>query len=479
MTARLLKDPTTANCRIFVGHLATDEMNKNELEQHFSKYGVVIGSLINRGFGFVQFENDKSAQAAIQNEDGQMFKGRRIDVRPAKKDPHGNDGGNDKSKGSGGKQFAGKGNQGNQGNQFMPRNNSIGGNSGGGGDNQNQNQNTNFNQSNQDFGSSTGDRQNQNLNSEAEFDDKLSNNSPRKESFTENNRNEDEEEFQQFSGNNESFNSNNQKMDSNDSFNSGSQGRAPGNNQFGGNNQTETAPSVNSPNTPQNNQNRGGGNNQFNSGNQNRPANNNQNRNQNNQGGNQNSNQGNSGAPPRQRGNRGGKNRNKNRDNAGGGNNNFRDRSPLNRGPRNNDDKGGRDWDHNMMPRGNNFGRESFPDNGRFDDRFKDPIVGPNFVPRGGPNDYPPPAPEKNDCEIIVVNKSLTEYAEAIESRLKKMGLTVDLLFPNEEVPLSRVLGNIANRGCLYAVVVTQLNMEHASMTLNILHGLPQGMFFF
>lgn len=55
------------------------------------------------------------------------------------------------------------------------------------------------------------------------------------------------------------------------------------------------------------------------------------------------------------------------------------------------------------------------------------------------------------------------------------MGLTVDLLFPNEDVLLSRVLGNIASRGCLYAVVVTPINQEHHSLTLNILHGLPQG----
>jgi len=58
---------------------------------------------------------------------------------------------------------------------------------------------------------------------------------------------------------------------------------------------------------------------------------------------------------------------------------------------------------------------------------------------------------------------------------LKQVGLMVDLLFPNEDVPLGRVLGNIASRGCLYAVVVTPINHEHHSLTLNILHGLPQG----
>lgn len=78
MAARLLKDPATAGCRVFVGHLQTEEMNRNELEEHFSKYGTVVGSLLNRGFGFVQFEDEEAAQNAIKSENGSMFKGRRI-----------------------------------------------------------------------------------------------------------------------------------------------------------------------------------------------------------------------------------------------------------------------------------------------------------------------------------------------------------------------------------------------------------------
>lgn len=80
MNIRLLKDPATVSSRIFVGHLQTDDMTKVELEEHFSKYGTVVGSSINRGFGFVQFEEEQSAQKAIQNEDGAMFKGRRIGI---------------------------------------------------------------------------------------------------------------------------------------------------------------------------------------------------------------------------------------------------------------------------------------------------------------------------------------------------------------------------------------------------------------
>lgn len=67
------------------------------------------------------------------------------------------------------------------------------------------------------------------------------------------------------------------------------------------------------------------------------------------------------------------------------------------------------------------------------------------------------------------------EYAEYIERRLKQCGLSVDLLFPNEDVPIGRVLANIASRGCLYAILITPQNEEHGSLTLNILYGSPQG----
>ncbi|VVD03227.1 unnamed protein product, partial [Leptidea sinapis] len=70
------------------------------------------------------------------------------------------------------------------------------------------------------------------------------------------------------------------------------------------------------------------------------------------------------------------------------------------------------------------------------------------------------PIPERNDCEIIVVSKSLTEYAEYIESRLKRLGIVVDLLFPMEDVPIGRVLGNIASRGCLYAILLLSRNFH-------------------
>lgn len=66
-------------------------------------------------------------------------------------------------------------------------------------------------------------------------------------------------------------------------------------------------------------------------------------------------------------------------------------------------------------------------------------------------------------------------YAESIEEDLRRCGLLVDVLFPPIEVSSSRVLADLANRRCLYAVFVTADNEKHRSLTLNILHGTPQG----
>lgn len=55
----------------------------------------------------------------------------------------------------------------------------------------------------------------------------------------------------------------------------------------------------------------------------------------------------------------------------------------------------------------------------------------------------------------------------------------MDLLFPNEDVPIGKVLANISSRGCLYAILVMPINEEHRSLTLNILHGIPQGKYRF
>lgn len=66
-----------------------------------------------------------------------------------------------------------------------------------------------------------------------------------------------------------------------------------------------------------------------------------------------------------------------------------------------------------------------------------------------------------------------SKYAEYIEDRLRKAGMRVDVLFPNEDVMLDQVLSNISARGCLYAVLVTPQHEALNSITVNILYGVP------
>ena len=96
----------------------------------------------------------------------------------------------------------------------------------------------------------------------------------------------------------------------------------------------------------------------------------------------------------------------------------------------------------------------------------------------GGGNNgvqHPPAEPEKpNDVEIIAMDKSLRIYGENLEGRLQNMGLSVDILFPNPDIPVGKVLGNIASRGVMFAICLTPDNREHGSVTLNVLQGQQQ-----
>eukprot|EP00096_Caligus_rogercresseyi_P006192 TRINITY_DN2247_c0_g1_i1.p1 TRINITY_DN2247_c0_g1~~TRINITY_DN2247_c0_g1_i1.p1 ORF type:complete len:521 (+),score=152.00 TRINITY_DN2247_c0_g1_i1:242-1804(+) len=79
-----------------------------------------------------------------------------------------------------------------------------------------------------------------------------------------------------------------------------------------------------------------------------------------------------------------------------------------------------------------------------------------------------------NDVEIVCSNRSITDYAESIEGRLKASGLLVDILYPNPDFPLSKILESITERGVRFAMLLTPLSMEHSSASLNVLQGPTQ-----
>jgi threonyl-tRNA synthetase len=75
---------------------------------------------------------------------------------------------------------------------------------------------------------------------------------------------------------------------------------------------------------------------------------------------------------------------------------------------------------------------------------------------------------EANHVEIITVSQEQNSYAEWIESRLKAVGFRVDLLFPNEDVALNKVLGSIKCSGVRYAILVTAEHEHNNSMTVYV-----------
>ena len=98
--------------------------------------------------------------------------------------------------------------------------------------------------------------------------------------------------------------------------------------------------------------------------------------------------------------------------------------------------------------------------------------------PRAWSHSQAPPRPppqssfeKANDVEIICMDKSIRLYGEQVEARLRNMGLSVDILFPNPDIPLASVIGNIASRGVQYAVCLGLENRDHRSITLNVLQG--------
>jgi hypothetical protein len=69
---------------------------------------------------------------------------------------------------------------------------------------------------------------------------------------------------------------------------------------------------------------------------------------------------------------------------------------------------------------------------------------------------------------------SYRPYAENIKKRLMAAGIVTELnVIVDIDVPIA--LEEAARRRVLFAIVVTEQNELHRSITVNILHGVPQG----
>lgn len=78
---QIIRDPNLAKNRIFVGNLPT--CTREQLESICLPYGKVLGSLVQKNFGFVQFETEEIANKVASSLSKSIFKGNVITVRNA------------------------------------------------------------------------------------------------------------------------------------------------------------------------------------------------------------------------------------------------------------------------------------------------------------------------------------------------------------------------------------------------------------
>jgi len=98
---------------LYVGNLA-NEVTEEDLKANFGEVGKVVSvniirdkyTSLSRGFGFVEMENDKDAQDAIQKFNGGQLRGKTLVVNEAR--PKKNQGG-PRREGGGGGGFRGRG----------------------------------------------------------------------------------------------------------------------------------------------------------------------------------------------------------------------------------------------------------------------------------------------------------------------------------------------------------------------------------
>lgn len=77
----IIKDPKMVKNRIFIGNLPV--CTKEDLEGICAPYGNVLGSMVQKNFGFIQYESEEIADKAAFALNRSTFKGNTITVRNA------------------------------------------------------------------------------------------------------------------------------------------------------------------------------------------------------------------------------------------------------------------------------------------------------------------------------------------------------------------------------------------------------------
>lgn len=81
-------------------------------------------------------------------------------------------------------------------------------------------------------------------------------------------------------------------------------------------------------------------------------------------------------------------------------------------------------------------------------------------------------------CHLFNLFSSLflRKFAEFVERKLKAIQVFCAISLISEDQTIPQVVEVAAKKQCLFAIVVNSQNEVHQSLTVNILHGTPQGM---
>ena len=71
-------DPKMMNARVFIGNLAADRITRQDVMKIFEPHGKVLGISLHKSYGFVQFENEEEAKAAVKVTNGKLVEGLRM-----------------------------------------------------------------------------------------------------------------------------------------------------------------------------------------------------------------------------------------------------------------------------------------------------------------------------------------------------------------------------------------------------------------
>ncbi len=68
-------DPKLMDSRVFIGNLPADMISRHEVEDGFKKYGKILGISLHKSYGFVQYDKEEDAKAAVEAWNGKKMKG--------------------------------------------------------------------------------------------------------------------------------------------------------------------------------------------------------------------------------------------------------------------------------------------------------------------------------------------------------------------------------------------------------------------